>query len=69
MSTGEGLNTRREEGAEVGRAVFNVFSAKNFEISTHLVFKCLHTPGIGSCVSFEGKSVAHKVTRNLALLG
>lgn len=68
MSSGGG-GTRREDRAKVGRAVFNVFSAKNFEISTHLVFKCVQTPGIGSCVSFEGKSMAHKVTRNLALLG
>lgn len=52
---GGAVNTRREERAEMGRAVFNVFSAKNFEISTHLVFKCLHTPGIGSCVSLERK--------------
>ena len=60
MSSRGGGSTRREDGAKVGRAVFNVFSAKNFEITAHLVFKCVQMPGIGSCVSFEGKSVAHR---------
>lgn len=45
----------------MGRAVFKVLSAENFEINTNLYF--------GSCISFEGKPVTRKIARNLARFG
>lgn len=53
----------------MGRAVFKILSVENFEININLIFKCLQTPVLGSCVSFEGNPVTHKATRNLARFG
>lgn len=52
---GAGGEHRERGRSRDGEGCFQCVSAKNFEISTHLVFKCPHTPGIGSCVSFERK--------------